>query len=91
MSDSGILTAISQNIGNIIILTSLKYINTGDRTLDNALTAIAGAIASYLMNKIISFLQKEFEQMLKANGGRYYIVRTLDSFVNLINEIVKNG
>ena len=35
--------------------------------------------------------QKEFEKMLKANGGRYYIVRTLDSFANLINEIVKNG
>jgi hypothetical protein len=34
--------------------------------------------------------QKEFEQMLKANEGRYYIVRTLDSFANLINEIVKN-
>lgn len=55
--DTSILGILSQHISNIINLGLVKFINTGDRTLDNALIVVTGAIITVVVTKIIMFIQ----------------------------------
>lgn len=55
--ETSILGIISQHISNIINLSLVKFINTGDRTLDNALIVVTGAIITIIITKFIMFLQ----------------------------------
>lgn len=55
--DTSILGILSQHVSNIINLSLVKFINTGDRTLDNALIIVTGAIITVAVTKIIMFIQ----------------------------------